>query len=127
MTRATAGKHRRSRNVVLPHQLLPFLGLIVIRGWPIHLEHFGLWPDEHLGLAMTLDAPLHLKRRRLISQRHQVNSSVTRRTADTLVYVNAVIEIDEVREIVDPRPPDRFSGSPAFAYRFQIGAVRPNL
>jgi len=41
--------------------------------------------------------------------------------------VNAVIEIDEVRKIVHASPPNRFTGSPTLADRFQIGRVGPDL
>ena len=98
-----------------------------LSGRPVHLEHLALWPDEHLGLAMTLEAPLHLKRRRLISQRHQVDSPVTSGASYALVYVNAVIEINEVGQIVNARPLDGVTCAPALSYWFQIRAVRPNL
>ena len=76
---------------------------------------------------MTLEAPFHLKRSRLIGQRHQVDPSVTSRAAHALVYVNAVIEINEVGQIVNPRPLYGFAASPTLADRFQVRAVRPNL
>ncbi len=41
--------------------------------------------------------------------------------------MNAVIEIDEIRQVVHAAPSDRLSSAPALAYGLQIGAVRPNL
>ena len=41
--------------------------------------------------------------------------------------MNAMIEIDEARQIVHPRPLQRFSGPETFAHRFQNRALGPNL
>lgn len=94
---------------------------------PVHRENFFLRPDELFRIAMTLDAPLHIQRSYLISQRHQVNAPVTGRAPDALVHMNAVIEISEVGQVVHARPLDRLPRSPAFAHRLEVGAVRPNL
>lgn len=127
MTRTATGHHRGALKLVFFRESLPFFGLVVISGRPFHLENFAPWSDEHLRLAMTLEAPLHLERRRLISQRHQINSPVTGRAPHALVHVNAVIEINEVGQVVNARPFDRFAASPTLAYGFQVRAVRPNL
>lgn len=127
MTGAATGQHLGARNLVFLRQLLTFLGLVVFSGWPIHLEDLAFRPDEQLGLPMTLKAPLHLQRSSLISEGHQVNTPVTGRAAHTLVHVDAVIEINEVGQIVNAGPPDRLARPPALAYRLQIRAVRPNL
>ena len=76
---------------------------------------------------MTLETPFHIQRRDLIGKRHQVNSPVTGRAADALVYMNAVIEINEVGKIVHSSPLDRLARPPAFADRLEIRAVRPDL
>lgn len=94
---------------------------------PVHREHFFLWPDELFRIAMTLEAPFHIERRYLISQRHQVNAPVTGRAAHALVHVNAVIEIGEVGQVVHPGPLDRLTGAPAFADRLEVRAVPPDL
>lgn len=47
--------------------------------------------------------------------------------AHTLVDVNAVIEIDEARQVVHPRPLQRFSGPETFAHRLQNRALGPDL
>jgi len=101
--------------------------LTPLRGWPLHREHFLLRPDELLWVAMTLETPLHIQRRDLISQRHQIDSPVTSRATDAFVYVNAVIEINEVGKVVYARPLDRLAGAPAFANGFEIRTVRPDL
>ena len=52
---------------------------------------------------------------------------MTSRAPDSLIHVNAVIEIDEVRQIVDAGPLDGLTCPPALAYWFKIRAIRPNL
>lgn len=52
---------------------------------------------------------------------------MTGRAADALVHVNAVIEINEVRQIVHSCPLDRLAGAPALANRLEVRAVRPYL
>lgn len=135
MTRAATGQDSRAFELVLLGQLRAFdilMPLLVFAlspiGWrPVHLEHLAPWPDEHFGLSMTLEAPLHLKRRCLICQRHQVDSSVTSRASHALVYVNAVIEINEVGQIVNARPLDWVTCAPALADWLQIRTIGPNL
>src|SRR5207245_7518762 len=58
-------------------------------------------------------SPLHLERLRLPHERHAIHGPVARRAADAFVDVNAVIEVDEVRQIVDARPQDRLAGAKA--------------
>ena len=52
---------------------------------------------------------------------------MTRRTAHTLVHMNAVIEISVVRQVVHPDPFDRFAAAKAGSDRLEIRALRPNL
>ena len=127
MARAATGQHRSALNLIIGDELLPFFELIEILRRPFHVEHLVAGPDEALRLAMTLDAPLHVERGDLICERHQINSPVTRRAADSLVYVNAVIEINEVGKVVNPGPFDRLARSPALTNRFEVRAVGPDL
>jgi len=94
---------------------------------PVHREDLFFGPDEFFRVAMTFEAPFHVERGNLISQRHEINASVTGRAADTLVDVNAVIEISEVGEIVHSGPLDRLSRPPTLADGFQVGAIGPDL
>src|SRR5713226_8276185 len=109
--------------------LMPLLvgTLVPLLRRPVHGEDLALGPDELLRVAMTLEAPFHVERSNLISQRHEVNATVTGRAANTLVHVNAVIEISEVREVVHPGPLDRLTRSPALADRLQVWTIRPDL
>ena len=76
---------------------------------------------------MASQAPLHLQGFRLVHQRHLVDRAVTGVAADTLGDVNAVIEINEVRELVDARPLQRFAGAIAGADGLKQLSVRPDL
>src|SRR5262249_8947521 len=53
--------------------------------------------------------------------------TVAGRTADAFVDVDAVIEIDEVGQVVDARPYDRLAGPEALAHRLQKRAVGEKL
>ena len=44
-----------------------------------------------------------------------------------LVNMNAVIEIDEARQVVDPRPLQRLPGAETFAHRLQNRTLGPDL
>jgi hypothetical protein len=76
---------------------------------------------------MTLETPLHLQRRGLISDWHLVDSSVAGGTTHTFVYVNAVIEVGVVRKIVNSNPLDGFSGAKTGSNWFQIRTISPDL
>jgi hypothetical protein len=127
MARAATGQHASALNLIIGDEPLPFFHLIEILRRPFHVENLVARSDEALRLAMTLNAPFHVERRYLICERHQVNSSVTRRAADSFIHVNAVIEIDEVGKIVDTRPFDRLARAPALTNRFEVRAIGPDL
>ena len=52
---------------------------------------------------------------------------MTRRTTNALLHVDAMVEIDEIRHIVDPIPFERLAGSQALPHRREQGSIRPNL
>lgn len=120
----------RAFDLLMPLLVLSLVlvfGLTPDRGRPVHGEHFLPGPDELFGIAMTLEAPLHIQRCNLISERHQIDPAVTRRTTNALVHVNAVIEVNKVGQVVDARPAYRLTGPPALANGFQVRAIRPDL
>ena len=127
MTSAATGQHRGALNLVLLRKALALFRLVVARRGPVHFEYLALRSDKHLGLPVTLQTPLHLKRSRLICQGHQVESPVTGRAADPLVNVNAMVEINKVGQVVNTCPFERLAVAPALTHRFQVRAVRPNL
>jgi len=122
MTGRTAGQKLRAWDLVFRSQLLAKLRL-VRRSFPIHIEDLIARPQSSLGIAMTIQTPLHLEVGSLENQWHLVDLSVTRRTADTFVDVNAVIEIDEIGEAMHSHPLDGFVGTEAFAHRLEIADI----
>jgi len=78
-------------------------------------------------LAVAVQTPLHLQRGDLPGQRHQIHPSMAGGTANPLVNVDAVVEIDKVREIVYSGPLNRFAGPPTLPNGFEIGTVGKDL
>src|SRR5262249_18376875 len=72
-------------------------------------------------------APLHLQRALLPGERHAIDAAVASRAADALVHVNAVIEVDELGEVMDPRPLDGLPALEARSHRLEHRTVCPNL
>ena len=129
MTSRTTLEHRSTLNFVfgLPHQaLLQLLGVFVFAP-PLHVEDLALVPQKTFRLAMTLETPLHLQRRRRERDRHFINAAVTRRTTDTFVHVNTVIKVSVVGQIVNANPLDGFARAKTRAHRFEIWTVGPDL
>ena len=72
---------------------------------------------------MTFETPLHRQRCDARPQGHVIDASVALDTTDAFVYVNAVIEVHEVRQIVYAHPFDRLAGARAFVQRCKRGRV----
>jgi hypothetical protein len=122
VTRAATRKNAWRRNLVFINELRAQLFLVGGR-LPLHVENLFFRPDEFLWLAMTLQAPLHLKRRNLHRERHEINASMTGRAPDAFVDVYAVVEIDEVGQVMHFRPLDGLTGSVAFTDGLKERAV----
>src|SRR6202034_1843280 len=72
--------------------------------------------------TVAAQTPLHLQRFLLIHQRHLVDWTVAGVAAHSLIDMNAVIEIHEVRKLVHPRPLQRLAALVAGADgREQLG------
>jgi hypothetical protein len=117
---------RQTLNLVFLNQVRSQLQLVV-RVLVGDVENLIPRPDILRRIAVTLNAPLHVKRIDFIHQRHPVNSAVTGRAADAFIHVNAVVKVDKVRQIVDPRPLERLPSAEAGADWLQQLRVRPNL
>src|SRR5579862_3293017 len=63
----------------------------------------------------------------LPSQRHSVYRSMARGAADSLIHVNAVIEVNEIRQVVNLDPADGVVGAKTIAHRLERRAGIPNL
>ena len=69
--------------------------------------------------AVTIEAPLHRQRLDLRYHFHLVNATVTGNAADTLVDVSTMVEVNEVRQIVNALPRNWISGLQTFSDRFE--------
>jgi len=76
---------------------------------------------------MAFNAPLHIKRIYFVRQRHPVYSAVTSRAANAFVHMDAVVKVDEIRQIVDACPFERLTSAEAGTDRLQNLRIRPNL
>ena len=76
---------------------------------------------------MTFKTPFHLQRLRLRDDGHLIDSAMTSRTAHALRDMNRVIEIREVRQVVNANPLERLSVFETVPDRLEIGTVGPNL
>lgn len=123
MTGRTARQHAGRLDVIFRGKRLALLGLILGR-FPLHIRDvFGL-PQNRFRIAMALQTPLHLQRRGVPHQRHQVHPAVTTGTSHALVDVYAVIEIGEIREVMDSRPFDWLTGPPTLPHDLEVWTVR---
>lgn len=123
MARGTTGQ---ALNVVFLYELSSEFALIR-RGLIAHLKHLFFGTHVHAGITMAVKTPGHGEILRLPHERHPVYAAVTALTANPLVHVNTVIEIDKLRQVVNPDPRYRLSGSVAFSYGFQDGRHCPHL
>jgi hypothetical protein len=119
MTRRATGQLGRRANFVFCRQLFTDFSLI---GWrlPVHVENLIVWPQHVLRIAMAVQAPRHLQRRRLKHERHLIHLPVTRGAAYALGHVNAVIEIDIIGQTVNTDPVNRLIGAITLSNRLQI-------
>jgi hypothetical protein len=76
---------------------------------------------------MTVEAPLHVERRDATRQRHPVDGAVTGAAADALRDVDAVIEVDETRQVVDTIPFERLPARVRLAQRREHRGVVEKL
>jgi len=84
-------------------------------------------PQNLLRIAVALETPAHLKAIGLPHERHLIHTSVAAFAADSLIDVNAVVEIHKVRQIVHARPSQGIARAVTGADRFQRGAGVPDL
>src|SRR3954453_13074667 len=80
-----------------------------------------------LRVAMTIQAPLHGQRRSLPRKRHTVHTPVALCAADSLVYVDTVVEVHILGKVIDSRPLNGFAAPIAFPDRLERRAGRPHL
>src|SRR5438105_1614110 len=74
---------------------------------------------------MTVHAPAHRQRSRLIHLRHLVDATMTGLAADALGDVDCMIEVDEIRQLRHALPPDRLTSRDALAHHGEWRAGHP--
>jgi len=122
MARRAACQLDRAPNISFFLQFLADFCLIR-RGFPAHVVNLIERPQRHLGVAMAVQTPLHQQRICLEHQRHLVHAAVARRAAYALIYVNAVIEINVIRQPVHLHTLNRSICPLTFANWFQVTDV----
>src|SRR5262249_37079760 len=83
--------------------------------------------SEPCRVAMAFQTPFHVKGLLAGRQRHGSDLTVARFARHTAMNVNAVIEVNEVGQIVHARPTDRTVLAKTGAHRFEHRAIGPNL
>jgi hypothetical protein len=82
--------------MILRRYLLADFGLICGR-LPTHVGDLIVRPQILFRVAVAIETPTHGQLFGLKHEWHLIDLPVTRRAANTLVHVNAVIEIYEIR------------------------------
>jgi hypothetical protein len=100
---------------------------LVGRRPPVHGENFFLGPQKTLRLAMTFETPFHVERVFLLREGHLINWTVARGAANAFVHVNAVIEENKIREIIDTIPTQAFVVDQTPAHEREQWRIRPDL
>src|SRR5688572_22355292 len=126
MAGRTARELLDAGDVVFLHEARAELRII---GGPLpgHVEDLGARPDEVAWIPVTIEAPVHRERRVLVDQRHLVHRTMTGRAADSLLHVNAVVEVHEVRQIVHTRPFQGRVVAKTRPNRLENGGATPDL
>lgn len=83
--------------------------------------------DVLVRMSMTVEAPFHMQGRSPPSQRHIIDAPVARLTVDAFRGVYAMMEIDEVRQVVYSDPVQRLLCLPALMNRRQHFTIHPEL
>ena len=76
---------------------------------------------------MAFEAPLHVERLVLPGQRHAIDTPMASGTANSFLNVNAVIEINEIREVMHTIPLQRCLDREAFADGREHRRICPKL
>src|SRR5690606_31644627 len=98
----------------------------VERGLPGATGHRWWW-DVLRARAMAIDAPAHGQRLDLDDARHARDVAVALHAIDPSRDVDGVIEVREVREVVDAPPVDRLAREVAPANDLEHRGVTPDL
>jgi len=112
----------RGPKFVLRRKLLSCFFLIRGR-FPIHIENLVAGPKVRLRIAVAIQAPAHREGRRLKNKGHLVDGTMAGRTANPLVDMDTVIEINVVGQAMHFDPLDGLIRAVALANRLQVTDV----
>lgn len=93
--------------MVVDEQLFSACNLVQGR-LPIHVKDPIPGAHEVLRLPMAIDAPIHLERLRSPNESHLIDPTMAGRATNALCDMNAVIEIDEIGQLMNSDPMQRF-------------------
>ena len=98
-------------------------------GWIliVHVKDLVAWTDVLGRIAVAIETPLHIQRFGFPHQGHLIDLTVARLAANTLVDVDAVVEISEVGQVVDAIPLDGHVIAEAGSHGFEDGRFGPDL
>jgi hypothetical protein len=121
--------HADGLNVVLLHERLAQGNSFGWLGWglPGHAGDLVSGAQVRGGVAVTVQAPFHVKGLGFGDQGHRVDSAMTFVTAHAFVDVDGVVEEDVIRQIVDAVPAERLASVPAVADWLEQGSAGPEL
>lgn len=121
VTSAATGDVLRAADVVLVLEVVAELelvgerlpgnshGIAFTRAVVAHVEYFIWRSQEFFRFAVAVQTPFHLQRGGWIHKWHPVHGTMAVTAPDSLVNMNAVIEIYVVGKVINARPVERFS------------------
>src|SRR5438105_11776637 len=101
--------------------------LLLAAGRDGHAEALLARPQEALRIPVAVQAPAHGERRPLLHLRHLVDAAVAGDATHALLHVDRVVEVDEVRQLVDLVPDDGPVREETLPHRRELGALVPHL
>ena len=90
---------------------------LALGGFPVEIENLIDRPQVFFRVSMAIQTPTHAQRFVLVHHVHVVHFAMTANTADPTVNVNRMVEIREVRYLMDSDPVHWLPGFPALFNR----------
>ena len=95
--------------------------------FPVQIKDFAPGAYRPLRMSMAFGTPSHLEGFLFPCDRHLIHGAVATDTPDSLLNVDAMVEIHEVGQLMDSTPADRRIGSQTLTNRLQQRRFRPDL
>ena len=92
-------------------------GGLVLGGLVLHVEYLLRRAQTFFRVTMAIEAPSHVQWLRLPGDRHFINAAMASGAADAFIYMDTVIEVDVIREIINACPVNRLPGLETGAHR----------